>query len=89
MGRSSSLLFGGMLALFVASVSGQDSCVQVTSATYIPSVSDTSASEYIFQMEGRTTVTANTVRGFLCRVKHSSDMEYLPLDSGGTICTFK
>lgn len=61
-GRPCSLLFGGALALFMGSASGQDSCVQVTSATYVPSSSKDVASDYMFQMEGRTEVTANTVR---------------------------
>eukprot|EP00903_Cladosiphon_okamuranus_P005863 g5800.t1 len=64
MGRSSSssLLFGGMLAAFVAgSASAQQSCVQVTSAKYVHSTSEDVGNDYLFEMEGRTTVAANTV----------------------------
>lgn len=63
MGRSSSLFVSGMLALFMGgvSVSGQESCVQVTSATYVPAPSKDVGSDYMFQIEGRTTVAANTV----------------------------
>lgn len=70
MGRSFSLLFGGMLASFAGSVSGQQqqqqhqSCVQVTSANYVHSTSKDVGNDYVFEMEGRTTVTGNTVRDF-------------------------
>lgn len=58
----SSLFATGALALFLGSVTGQESCVQVAnsmSATICPC--DT-GSLYSFTMEGKTTVTANKVR---------------------------
>lgn len=62
MGRSASLLFGGALALFLnSSASGQDSSVEVASATYVPSSSKDVGSDHTFQMEGRPDVAAKKV----------------------------
>eukprot|EP00903_Cladosiphon_okamuranus_P021746 g19994.t2 len=57
----SSLLLGGILALFAGSVSGQQSCVQVSSAKYVHSTSKDLGNDFMFEMEGRTAVAANTV----------------------------
>lgn len=63
-GQIHPLLFGGaLMALFLGSVSAQE-CVQVTSVNYVPSSSKGVGSDFMFEIEGRTTVTANTVRAF-------------------------
>lgn len=61
MGRPPSLLFGGALAFFLGSVSAQESCVQVTTANYVPSAAEGATSSFMFEIEGKTAVTANTV----------------------------
>lgn len=62
MGRTSNLLLGGALALFLGSASGQDSCVQVSNALFEPVCPCDAGSEFTFQIEGETTVAANKVR---------------------------
>ncbi|CAM9206965.1 unnamed protein product, partial [Ectocarpus sp. 8 AP-2014] len=60
MGRSS-LFAAGALSLFLGSVTGQDSCVQVAYPTWAATCPCDSDGQYSFTMEGKTTVTANTV----------------------------
>lgn len=50
------VLLGGSLVLLAGGVSGQGSCVQVSNVAFDPA-----ASKLTFQMEGETTVVANTV----------------------------
>ena len=61
MGRPSSPLVCGALALFLASASALESCVQVSDASFSSSCPCDAGSEFTFQIEGQTTVTANTV----------------------------
>jgi len=49
-------LLGGAVALLMGGASGQSSCVQVSNVAFDPAVS-----KLTFQMEGETTVVANTV----------------------------
>lgn len=61
MGRTSSFLLGGALALFLGSVSGQDSCVQVSNASFVASCPCDTGSEFTFQIVGETAVEGNKV----------------------------
>lgn len=61
MGRTSSFLLGGALALFLGSASGQDSCVQVSNASFVASCPCDAGSELTFQIVGETAVAANKV----------------------------
>ena len=55
------MLVGGALTLFLGSASGQDSCVQVSNASFVSSCPCDAGSNFTFQIAGETTVAANTV----------------------------
>ena len=61
---STLVLLSGALALFVGGAAGQGSaasCVQVSNVAFDPSCPCDAGSKLTFQMEGQTTVVANTV----------------------------